>query len=341
MNQPRNQRAKLRVGIGILALLAVSFSFTRCSGKKEIWIYTSIYKEVIAELDPALHAAFPDISVKWYQAGSENVASKVNAELAAGKTQADLILTSDPFWYLELKKAGKLIPYKSPAAQGVPAHFADPDGAFTTVRIPVMVVGYNSESIKEAELPKTWKDLADPKWKTKLSVGNPLESGTCFSTVALLTKLYGWDYFAQLRKLDLVSAGGNSSVITRIETRERPMGIVLLENILKAMKKGSPVRPHYPQDGVIPVPSPIAILQNTEHPEIARKIYDWFFSEAAQKAIVSSGMYSPLATIPSPDKAKPWKELEGNMVKWSNEILNEIYASREQIKAKFSEVVLH
>ena len=51
---------------------------------------------------------------------------------------------------------------------------------------------------------------------------------------------------------------GNVSVITRIETRERPVGVVLLENILKAQAKGSPVKAIYPTDGGIPVPSPIA-----------------------------------------------------------------------------------
>jgi iron(III) transport system substrate-binding protein len=324
----------------LLAVVAITSAvFNSCTKKKEIWIYTSLYKEVVAEMDPIVKAAIPDAEIKWFQGGSENVASKLNAELAAGNPKADLILTSDPFWYFELKQNGKLLRYESPAAKDVPVELKDPDHAFVTVRIPMMVLGYNSEALKPEELPQTWKDLSQAKWKDKISIGSPLESGTSFTAVALLSKTFGWEYFAELRKLDLVAAGGNSSVITRIETHERPIGVVLLENILKAQNKGSPVRAVYPKDGSIPVPSPIAILQTTKHPELAKKIYDWFFSQVAQTAIVHSGMYSPLPKFASPANAKSWTEV--TRMHWSPALLAQLYAARDQIKAKFSEVVLH
>src|SRR5689334_20415580 len=94
---------------------------TGCTRKNSVWIYTSLYKEMVAELDPLVHAAFPGVDVQWFQGGSENVAAKINAEMAAGKSQADLVITSDPFWYLELKQAGKLLTYDSPAARAIPA----------------------------------------------------------------------------------------------------------------------------------------------------------------------------------------------------------------------------
>lgn len=322
------------------ALLAFVI-LTGCTRKKEIWVYTSIYKEVIAEMDAAAHAAMPDVQIKWFQGGSENVAAKVNTELAAGKPKADLILTSDPFWYFELKKNGKLLPYESPAAREVDAIYRDPEQHFATVRMPVMVMGYNSESLQPGQLPERWKDLADPKWKGKVSMGSPLESGTHFTTVAMLAKLYGWEYFQALRRNELVAAGGNSSVITRIETKERPVGIVLLENILKAQAKGSPVRPIYPADGVIPVPSYVAILKDSGEPELAKKVYDWFYSAAAQTAMIHSGMYSPLPKSASPENARTWAELQPGLMKWSPELLSEFFGQRDQIKGKFSEVVLH
>lgn len=329
-------------GLFLASLLGVFLATVGCTrNQNEIWIYTSLYKEVIAEMEPLLKEAFPDHTVRWYQGGSETVASKVNAELAAGGTRADLILTSDPFWYYELKKAGKLLPYDSPAAKEVPAIYRDPENAFVTVRMPVMVIGYNSETYQPEELPKSWKDLADPKWKDKISMGSPLESGTNFTTVALLSKKYGWDYFQKLRELNIVAAGGNSSVMTRMETKERPIGIVLVENILKNQSKGSPVKAVYPNDGTIPVPSPIAILSSTKNPEGVKKIYDWFFSPKAQQAIVKGGMYSPLPGIASPGNAKEWKDLQSEMMTWNPDLLTELFGARDQVKAKFSEVVFH
>jgi iron(III) transport system substrate-binding protein len=296
---------------------------------------------MIAEMDPQLRAVLPDADIKWYQAGSENVASKVNTEMAAGATKADLILTSDPFWYHELKKTGKLLPYESAAAKAVPAQYRDPEHYWINVRMPVMVIAYNSEAVKEADAPKSFKDLADPKWKGKLTMGSPLESGTMFTTVALLSRKYGWDYFQALRKNDIVAAGGNSSVINRVETRERPIGIVLIENVLKAQAKNSPVKLVYPSDGTIPIPSPIAILKDSKNPELVKKAYDWFFTPEAQKAVVKGGMYAAVPGIAGPDTALGWPELEKNLAPWSPALVDEIYAQRDQLKSKFSEVVFH
>jgi iron(III) transport system substrate-binding protein len=328
--------------LAFLPLLAAGLSvcLLGCTRKNSVWIYTSLYKEMIAELDPKIHAAFPGVDVQWFQGGSENVAAKLNAEMAAGKAQADLVITSDPFWYFELKQAGKLLAYDSPAARTIPAKFHDPDHAFVTSRIPVMVIGYNPEAVGVSVWPKSWKDLRGPAWKDKISLGSPLESGTSFTAVALLSKMFGWDYFADLRRLDAIAAGGNSSVIQRIETMERPVGIVLLENVLKAWGKGSPVRPIYPTDGVIPIPSPIAILKDTTHPDEARRIYDWFFSQEAQQVIVHGGMYSPVPGMESPENAMPWAELEKRLQPWSPVLLKELYSARESIKTRFSESML-
>ncbi len=325
-----------------LLLIVFLLSAASCSGKKKLWIYTSIYKEVIETMREPLQKAMPaDVEVVWFQSGSENIASKLNAELAAGATRADLVLTSDPFWYYELKQEGKLLPYKSPAAKDIPDIYVDPDGAFAGVRLPVMVIGYNSRYFaNESELPKNWKDLADPRFKRLISMPNPLESGSSFTAIALLQKKYGWDFFEKLRSNDIIAAGGNSSVITRIETRERPLGIVLLENVLKAWDKDSPVRPLYPADGTIPVLSPIAILRDSRNPDLAKIAYDWFFTPEAQNAIVLGSMYSLVETAPSPGRAKPYAELKASMMPWSAEILAQMYAERASIKSKFSDTVL-
>lgn len=323
-----------------LSILFFTLITSSCSNKPEFWIYTSLYKDTINEIEPTLQKQFPNVKIQFYQGGSETVASKVNAELTSGKTKADLLITSDPFWYVEMKKKGKLLKYESAAAKHAPKSFSDPDGYFEVNRIPVMVLGYHSEAIKPEELPRTWKELTESKWKDKVSMGDPLQSGTNFTTAAFLSDRYGWDFFKKLRSQNLIAAGGNSSVLNRIETKERPVGVLLLENILKAMKKNSPVRPLYPTDGVIAIPSPIAITSDTKDPELAKQIYDWFFSDYAQNEIVKSGMYSPLPHIAPPQGAPDWSNLKQRAMPWSEAFRQKILDKRAEIKQKFTEVVL-
>jgi len=293
-------------------------------------------------MKPVLAEEFPDIEIKWFQKGSEEVAAKVNAEIAAGGIRADLIMTSDPFWYAELKDGAHLLNYESPGAATVPEDLKDPDGAFATVRVPVMVMTVNSKNVPESERPKTFKELTDPKWKGRIAMGNPLQSGSTFTTVAALAEKYGWEYFEGLKSNEIVSAGGNSSVLNRVATGEKDVGIILLENLLKARAEDAnyPISIIYPDDGAILVPSPIAIGANAKFPDAAKQVYDFMLSRAGQLAIVSGNMYSPVQAIASPPGARPWKDVyDSALVPWSADYLNQTRAKREEIKGNFGRII--
>ena len=54
--------------------------------------------------------------------------------------------------------------------------------------------------MKEADAPKNWTDLLDPKWKDKIALGHPGFSGYVGTWAVTLRKLYGWDFFEKLAK---------------------------------------------------------------------------------------------------------------------------------------------
>lgn len=337
----------LQAGVGTLflsLLLALVMGASGCKTESKtstLWIYTSLYPHVIQDLEKKLVVRFPGVKFRWYQSGSENVAAKVNSELLAGQTQADLILTSDPFWYEDLKLRKKLLAYESPAAKTVPAVLKDPDGYYATARVPLMVIAYHQESFTEAEAPQGFSDLLQPKFKNKIAMGNPLESGTSFTTVALLTQKFGWDYVAKLRTQGILSAGGNSSVLARIETKERPVGIVLLENVLATRRRNPKIQIVYPKEGALLIPSPVAILASTHSPELARQAVDFFFSPEGQESIVKKGdMHSPIPGVVGPEGARPWDQIFSGALQWSPALFQDIFKKREEIKKKFSQMVL-
>ena len=317
-----------------------------CGGgtdRDTVTIYTSIYEHVIAALDPVLKEAFPDVTVRWFQRGSEEVAARLNGEIAAGRIGADLVMTSDPFWYDELKEAGHLLEYRSPGAAGIPPALNDPDGAFVTVRVPVMVIAVNTDRVAPAARPRTFRELAEPTWAGRLTMGDPNRSGSAFTAVAALARKYGWEYFEGLRKNGIVAAGGNSAVLNRVMTGEEDAGIILLENLLQAREQNAaaPIGIVYPDDGAILVPSPIAIMKATAAPDAARRVYDFFLSDRGQRAMVSGWMYSPFDNIPPPPGARPWAEVfSAPLLPWTFEYLRDTTAAREAIKRRFNEVVL-
>jgi iron(III) transport system substrate-binding protein len=335
-----------RLAFAAVAVLAFASASLGCSDRgtrQTVTIYTSIYENVIASLEPVLRETFPDIEVRFFQRGSEDVAARLNSEIAANTIGADLVMTSDPFWYEELKQAGHLLAYQSTRAVGIPSDLNDPDGAFVTVRMPVMVMAVNATRVAAADRPRTFRELTDARWAKRITMGDPNRSGSYFTAVAALSTQYGWEYFEGLRRNDIVAAGGNSAVLNRLMTGEKDAGIILLENLLQARQQNpqAPIEVVYPEDGVVLVPSPIAILKASAAPDAARRIYDFFLSDEGQNALVGGWMYSPFDHIPPPAGARPWKEVfSSTLLPWTFDYLRETTAAREEIKRRFNTIVL-
>lgn len=325
----------------ILVALFASVGCTKKPTTPTLWIYTSSYNHVVQKYKEDLAKLFPNVEFKWYTAGSENVAAKVNGELLSGKTQADLIMTSDLFWYEDLKNKKALLAYESPIAAKVPPVYKDSANFWAVNRVPIMVIAYHSDVYSEAEAPRGFADLALPRFKDKVAMGSPLESGTTFTTVAMLSRSkLGWEYFDKLRTNGAISAGGNSAVMSRIETKERPVGIVLLENVLAARRKNPKIKLVYPVEGVITIPSPVAITATTKHPELAKQVYDYFFGPASQELIRQGDVHSIFADFAAPEGALPQGEFMGKAMPWNEKILHEVLESREDIKQKFIKAML-
>ncbi len=317
-------------------------AFVSCKkevNEKEVWIYGSIYKDTIADIEPQLKEKFPDLEFHFYQAGSEDIATKVNAEILAGGTKADILIFSDRFWFEEAIEQNLLHKFVPKNVDKVPAYLKNPEGYYSAVSIPLMVMIYNSEAISAKDAPKTFKEMAEPKWKGKFATGSPLASGTNFTTVAFLQKEYGWDYFKALRKNETISEGGNSSVIRRVQTKERPVGWVLLENVLR-LSSDSNIKVIYPDDGAIVQSNVLAIINKKTPRTNAEKVADWFFSPEGQAAMVRSHMY---AAVPgeAPKGARDLVDVMKTAPAWTPEVLKEIMSKREEIKEEFTNIMFH
>jgi iron(III) transport system substrate-binding protein len=323
---------------GFFAVM-VSCQENKTSAKKEIWVYTSMYKDTIADLTPKLEKDFPDIKIKWFQAGSEEIATKVNAEILTGQTRADLLISSDRFWYEEMANTNRLHAYSPKAAKGIPAQLKHPQGKYHTLSIPVMVLTYNKDVLDAQQAPKSFKELADEKWKGQFTTGSPLSSGTNFTTMAMLQHHYGWDYFKKLKENATIAQGGNSAVIRRLQNKERKVGWVLLENLLRFQGKDDRLQIVFPKDGVVTHANVMAITNKKGERQHIERLVDWLLSEKGQLAMTRSYMYSPLAKYAPPIGAPKLESILDNAFPWTKNFLENVTEKRAEIKEKYTEIM--
>lgn len=306
---------------------------------QEIWIYTSLYKDTIADVSPRLEKAFPGVKVNWYQAGSEEIAAKVNTELIAGVPKADILISSERFWYQELADSGRLVSWRPTQFENFRPEYQYESGTYYVVSVPVMVLVYNAEVFTPAEAPRTFRELALPKYKNLATGGSPLASGTAFTTVLALQHQYGWEYFHELRKNGFLFDGGNSAVLKRIQTKERPVGFVLLENVLRFQHDDPRLKIIYPDDGVVTQFNTMGIPKKKELKPQVLKVAEWFFTQEGQEAMTRSYMHSPLVGFPAPAGAKTLAQLKEKTFPWTRELITELTQKRFEIKENYVEIM--
>lgn len=229
-------------------------------------------------------------------------------------------MVADPSYYLKLQKEKRLFNYVSPNLKDV-VTAKDKDGAWASVRISNMVIAYNADKMKAEDAPKSWKDLTDPKWKSKIAYYCTLLSGTAFVAVGALADKYGWEYFDQLKANDIRVEQGNSAIQNKLLTEYREAAMILEENILKLQEtKHENLKVIYPTDGVIVIPSPIAIMSTTK----SRRCYKLLWIGGCQKerrqAVVKGWMHSVREDVEPPHGAPALKTFIGNAIKinWQN-----------------------
>lgn len=252
----------------------------------DVWVYTSMYRHVLDALDPLLKEKLPGVQVHWYQAGSEKVASRLEAERAAGAVRADLLATSDPFLYERLAREGAFVPYASPHVLRVPRSLVDLDARYAAMRLSTMVLVHRRGT---EPVPTSFEDLARGRWKGRVAIGDPLTSGTAFTWAVFCQAKYGEAYFEGLRQQGAIVAGGNAAVLQKVESGEADAGVLLLENALAARAKGSPIEVVWPSDGAVVIPGPVALFATTPNPVAAKAVVDVLLSPEGQRLIVEKG----------------------------------------------------
>ena len=131
-------------------------------------LYTSF-----AEKDlPPLTASFEKkygVKVKVWRAGSEKVLQRTLAEAAARRHEVDAVHSSA----LEMETLHRekiLQPVTSPHSTELIVGALRPHGEWVATYLSVWVQAYNTRIVKKEDLPRTFEDLLDPKWKGKLGI---------------------------------------------------------------------------------------------------------------------------------------------------------------------------
>ncbi|HEY7168156.1 MAG TPA: extracellular solute-binding protein [Candidatus Binatia bacterium] len=296
--------------------------------------YTSLAIPSSTSIAHAFKTKYTGIDVEVHRTGSQRVLQRVMQEAGSGIKNADVIHTSDAGHFVLFKQKGMLLKYTPKGAEPFPAGFKDKDGFYYGMRATLSVIAYNPKIVSDADAPKTWKDLLNPKWKGKMVSAHPGYSGIIMTHVVALVNLYGWDYFRDLAKnsLHLVQSANDPAGV--VASGERPVGVNGAEYFYyKTLKQGNPIKIVYPKEGIPLVVSPVAIAKDAPHPNAAKLFMEFIFTKEMQQLLADrEGLYTghPEVTYPA-DKPK-LKDL-----KLLSPDADELEKKNAEVKKRFTE----
>jgi len=228
---------------------------------------------------------------------STGVLNRIVAE--AKNPQADLFWSGDPVRPYLLVKHGLVQTYVSPNASAVPPAFKAADGSWTGGAGRVRLLLVNKTRVKPGEMPRSVRDLADPKWKGQTAIANPL-FGTTTMHVAALAEAWGDEaleaFLTQLKSNGVRIASSNGEVKRLVVAGEVAFGIADTDDAAEALKEGAPIEVVYPdQDGIGALVMPTAVvLVKGPHPDQARRLADYLLSTPAEQKLVELASHIPL-----------------------------------------------
>jgi iron(III) transport system substrate-binding protein len=248
---------------------------------------------------PVIAAAFSKkygIKVSLWRSSSEMVTNRLVTEAQGGRFEADIVDTNGPGMEA-LSREKMLQPVKSPYEKDLIALATPKTGDWIATTVDVFVQAYNTDKIKKADLPKSYQDLLNPKWKGMLTV----EEGdqAWFEMVAeSMGREKGMQLFKDIVAKNGISVRkGHSLLGNLIVSGDVPMGLTLYRYNPELLKrKGAPI------DWFIIPPAigqtrGIAMLRKVQHPYAAMLFYDFMLNEGEQ-------IYADRAQYPTSKKIK-------------------------------------
>jgi iron(III) transport system substrate-binding protein len=231
--------------------------------------------------------------------------------------QADVYWANEPIRAEVLKQRGISASYISPSAKDIPPAFKDPGGYWTgfSARARVLIV---NNSVRDK--PESILAYADPRWKGRSVITNPL-FGTTTAEIAALFTIWGdkqaREFMSEMKRNDVAISTNNGESADFIAAGQYDFSLVDSDDAVNRMRQGRPVTMIYPDQGkggigCLIVPNGAVLIKGAPHPEAARRLIDYLLSRETERRLA----FADCAQIPlhpgvqTPPELKPIGEIK-------------------------------
>ncbi len=289
-----------------VVVVSLAAGGTGAAASTELVFYSTVPRDLSEALVKGYEAKYPDVKVSLWQAGVETVLEKMELETrGTGRPKADVVWIEEPAAMDRFAKRGLLEKYPPKDSEQIPAVYRDKEGYWTGNHVGHTMIFYNNRLVPKEQAPKSWKDMADPRFKNKLGLSNPKISGTGAALASAMVQLYGWKFWEDVAKNRPLLAPGTQAMVSTVIQGERLLAATQDYTIAAAIRKGQPIGFTFPEEGVFPFGAYVGIVKGTQGLEAARNFVDFFVSKDTAAIMHRLGMYHTRIDAPAPEGWPP------------------------------------
>lgn len=265
----------------------------------------------ITAIDPVLEAFKNEygIDANYTRISTEGFAATLLTEHQAGRNVASVLQAPVPLLEI-LKDFGLLEAYDSPAAADYPDWSRDEDGMIQLFGIEYVALIYNTELVAAEDVPTSYMDLTDPKWKGKIVMANPATHATTIQwLVGLLDHdVFGsedawWEFIRGLAANEPMLVASFGPTPGPISSGEMHIGISMPKYIVTLAP--APLNWAQVKEPMLGTPRGMAIAKGAPNPNAAELFMDyWLGAEAAAilandvgEYVLAPGVHPPIEGI--------------------------------------------
>jgi iron(III) transport system substrate-binding protein len=296
----------------------------------ELTVWTAAAEDVGEALVAAFSKHHPDIKVNLIRLGSGELVTRLNAEQP--RPQGDILcgIAKEAFdGNIDL-----FSPYKSANHGYIPETVRDKgeQPKYYGFSMPLQAFIINTRLLTPDQYPKTWKDLANPKYKGEIILANPALSGSAYSQIYQIFKLYG-DETLKVLADNAVFTASSGTVPESVARGEYAIGVTGEANIADYIQRGSPVAYVYPLDGTGARFDASGIIKNGPNPKSAELFMDFLTSREAYTIVLEVGS----GRVVAPDLPGPGPLPSLSDIKLVDYDAIEAANIREELTSRFSD----